>query len=459
MRKSVAILAALAGSTMSAVAIAGEPVPTVIYSEILSSDTSRVPGTADARFQSFDRPYRSPDGKWWALTADTDLPVAEDEVLIAGQMRTGSLIAREGTAAGWAPGENVGLLDGFLSIDNDGNIGFATNTDGPTASDEYVVRYDALSGTFSSIAQEGTPIPAIPGATHGALLAEPNITMTMAGAAYRTSVVNPPAGFGAQALILGNTVLANLDNVAFAPTGQAGGATETWDVFDLNDFFVSSDASTWMVQGDLNGATTGDDVLAVNNHVVIQEDSILSGFASPVSIITESVMETNGDWFARGSNDDGQDWLIRNGALLAATGDAIPGGLPGETISDTLFSSAFFTMGGNNNGDYFWGATTSNPDVEADAVIVVNGQVLLRQGDGVDLDGNGLLDDGVFLDIFNNDDAFLTDDLKFYFTADLVDAAGSSLGQAFLRIEVPAPGAVALFGLAGLAGLRRRRTT
>ncbi|MEC9373464.1 MAG: PEP-CTERM sorting domain-containing protein, partial [Planctomycetota bacterium] len=225
-----------------------------------------------------------------------------------------------------------------------------------------------------------------------------------------------------------------------------------------NDFFVSADGANWMAQGDLNGATTGDDVLVYNNSVVIQEDSTLSGFASPVSAITESIMETNGDWYARGSNDDGQDWLLRNGALIAKTGDAIPGGLPGETISDALFGSAFFTMGGNNNGDVFWGATTSNLDPEADAVIVVNDMVILRQGDAVDLDGNGLLDDGVFVDIFNNDDGFLTDDLKYYFTADLVDANGSSLGQAFLRIEVPAPGALALFGLAGLAGCRRRRS-
>ncbi len=70
--------------------------------------------------------------------------------------------------------------------------------------------------------------------------------------------------------------------------------------------------------------------------------------------------------------------------------------------------------------------------------------VLARQGDPVDLDGNGLPDDDVFVDIFNNDDGFLTDAGLLYFTADLQNGAGAALGQGFLLLDTtrfsPCPG-------------------
>jgi len=456
MSRNALLIVCCAGAAVSAVASAGEPIPTVIYSEISTSDTSRVPGLVDARFDSFDRPYRSPDGRFWALTASSDLATSEDEVLISGANRMGELIAREGTAAPWAPGENIGLLNTRLSLNNEGDTAFGTNTDGPTGSDEYIVQFDASAAMYSALVQEGTPVPGIAGATHGSIIDDQSLQMTMGGPAYRTSLSNQPAGFGTNALILGPNVVANTDNTSFIPSGQAGGAMETWDNFDTGNYFASFDGNHWMAQGDLNGDFNSDDVLVVDNNVVIQEASTLSGFSSPVDFISESIMETNGDWYARGDNEDDQDWLLRNGDVVAKTGDAVPGGLAGETISDAVFGAAFFTMGGNNVGDVFWGATTSNTDEGRDAVIVVNDQVILRQGDAVDLDGNGMLDDGVFLDIFNNDDGFLTDDLKYYFTASLMDENGADLGQAFMRVLVPSPSAAAVFGLAGLAGLSRQ---
>jgi hypothetical protein len=106
-----------------------------------------------------------------------------------------------------------------------------------------------------------------------------------------------------------------------------------------------------------------------------------------------------------------------------------------------------------------YGGVTSNPDLNANAVLVFNDSfVLVREGDPVDLDGNGLFDDNTFISVFNNEDGFLTDDLRFYFAADLRDGAGTALGQAFMVMQVPEPAAVgALASLAGAALLRRRR--
>lgn len=447
---SRALVFGLAPATLAAAAVAGPLGATVIIRE-----GGPVPGLPGANFGILDRPFRSPDGNWWAMNADTTLPTTEDEVIIRGfGAALPTVMVREGTAAAWTGGENVGLMDRLVSLDNSGDFVFVADTNGPTTADEYLVKFGG--GGFSTVAQEGTPFAPIPGANHGAAIAEGYLTSL--GVAYRTSLTSNPAGTGTTACVIGGTMVVNTDNVGFVPSGQAGGATETWDILDLNDFYVSSDGLTWMQQGDLNGATTGDDVLVVNNAVVIQEDSTLSGFGSPVNIITESVMMTNGDWFARGSNDDTGNWLLRNGVELARTGDSIPGGLPGEVYSDALFGDNFFTMTGNNLGDFVIGGTTSNADPLADAVLVFNNSmVVARQGDPVDLDGNGMFDDNAFINIFNNEDAFLTDNLQYFFTADLMDGTGSDIGQAFMVLNVPAPGAIGLMGLAGLAVARRRR--
>ena len=213
------------------------------------------------------------------------------------------------------------------------------------------------------------------------------------------------------------------------PGGQAGGATETWDNFDLNDYYVSADGLTWLAQGDLSGATTG--------HVVTQEDALVpgTGLTSPISTITEVALTPDGQWFVRGGNDDLQDWVVRNGDVIALRDEPIVLG-SAETYSDATYSATFFWMSADNNGNYVVGGTTSNPDVDHDAVLVLNGTTILaRQGDPVDLDGNGMNDDNVFISIFNNDDGFLTDTGLLYFTADLVDDVGTALGQGFLRLD------------------------
>ncbi len=80
-------------------------------------------------------------------------------------------------------------------------------------------------------------------------------------------------------------------------------------------------------------------------------------------------------------------------------------------------------------------------------MLVLNGDtVIARQGDPVDLDGNGTYDDGYTIDVFNNDGGFLTEDGVFYLTATL-NAKGVNVGQAFLRYDIsgltPRPGDIA----------------
>ncbi|MGP1310020.1 MAG: hypothetical protein ACTS27_07485 [Phycisphaerales bacterium] len=449
------VLAAATLASCAGLAVAGSAGPVVIFSDIVGDPTSAVPGLAGVSFTSFDRPYRSPNGDFWILTADTDAATTEDEVVIAGFGLTGAVVAREGGTISDRP-DLIGFIDQRLSINDAGDFVFATNTDGDTANDEVILRGAITGGgMITTGAQESDAVVLGGGGSAnlsssvwlGDILSDGRI-------AYGASLTNQTSG-GTGGLLIDRTVIAQAD--VDVPGMQAGGAMETWDIFDFQDFRTSADGSSWLAQGDLNGATTGDDVIVVNGNVVLQEEQVIGGLASTISTISEGYMDSAGNWMARGSNDDGQDWAVMNGGLIASTGEAITSGAS-ETWSDAPFSSTFFFMASNNNGDYVLGGTTSNPDVEADAVLVLNGTtVLLRQGDAVDLNGNGLMDDDAFIDIFNNDDGFLTDDGFLYFTADLYNGAGDALGQAFMRYTIPAPGALSVLGLAGLAAVRRRR--
>jgi len=429
-------------------------VPTVIYSEVPGHSTAQVPGLSPGvEFDSFDRPYVSSDGNWWIISASSNLPTAEDEVIIVGSGTSGTVTVREGTPALWITGENVGLIDRNMGINNSGQYTFATNTDGPTTDDEYIVRWGGAA--FEAVAQEGKPLPGLPTENFGSTLNSPHITNGGTVGFRATATVGALPSTDDDFLFHGAAALAQ-SNVT-VPGNQAGGATEAWGTFDSEDYYHDATGSHYIIQGDLNGATSGDDVVVVDGNVVIQEDSFISGLGSPVNTILEIEMSSNGDWFARGGNDDLIDWVVGNTGLLAKTGDEITPGA-GEHFSDAIYGSTFFLQTGNGLGDYIIAGTTDAVDPDFDAVLVLNGtKVVARQGDPVDIDGNGLFDDDAFLDIFNNDDSFLTDDLRYYFTADLRNGLGDSLGQAFIVMQVPEPGSLALLGLAGLLLLRRRR--
>lgn len=402
----------------------------VIHTDIPGDPSAAVPGLAGTSFQGFDRPFGSPNGHW-ILSADTDLATSEDEIILVDD----ALMAREGTAAPWTAGENVGLIDTKLGINDSGDWVFATNTDGPTVSDEYLV--SVASGVFSAAAQEGQTGPVV-GSMWGSTLDSGVIaddgTVGLAG-----SLTGVPTTED-EVLVLGATVLGQQG--VTIPGGQLG--NEFWEFFDTDDFWISNDGTHWLVQGDLTGDTTTDDVVAVDGTVVVQEGVVLpgSGFAEPVdaSGIVGVRMDWGGTWYVRGNNDvSEQDWIYRNGAVLAKTGDPIFQGAM-ESWTDAEFSDCFFFHVGNSSGSYVIGGVSDGP-TEANGVLVLNDRfVILRESDPVDLDGNGMFDDDVYYNTFGNDDGILTDDGLFYFVATLKDGTGAGIGDGFFVMDLSSLG-------------------
>lgn len=438
----------------------------VIFSNVAGAPSNAIPGMPGTGFfagatTQFERPYRSPDGMRWALRARANLATTEDQMFIVGSGRTASgatVIAREGTAAGWDGTVNIETLGRrTIGINNNGDVAFSANTNGATTGDEHIVRRNA-NGTWDVIAREGTATP-IAGGVYGITLDGAHILNNGDVGFVATSLTGLTTATNAAAF-RGGAVVAHKG--VTVPGGQAGGATNTWENFTIDEFYSSADGAHHMLQGDTNFATTTQDgVIAVDGNVVLQEGvTVLPGFVNTISTTNrEAFMMSNGDWLARGSNNtDNLDWVVRNGNVVARTGETITGSST-ERWSDTAgFTATYFFMTGDNFGNYIVGGVTDAANTSANAVLVLNGTtVLVREGDMVDINGDGLQNDDAFLSVLNNDDGFISDDGYLYFTADLRDGLGTAIGQAFMTVAIPAPGAATLLALAGLAGARRRR--
>ncbi len=156
-----------------------------------------------------------------------------------------------------------------------------------------------------------------------------------------------------------------------------------------------------------------------------------STFSSPVSSFADDWMESNGDWFVRGSNVDGQAWLLRNGVVIAASGQPIT---PGST---ELWTTAFRDVKGDNRGNYVISGHTNNADTTHDDVLVLNGtRVIARESDPVDLNGNGLADDDMFLGVMVADRSAFNNDGYYYFGPRVKNGAGTTNSSStFLRVQ------------------------
>jgi hypothetical protein len=194
------------------------------------------------------------------------------------------------------------------------------------------------------------------------------------------------------------------------------------------------------VDGNLASSPEDPDVVIVDGRVRIQVGQPIPGTAITPTGISQTFVAANNDWYARGSvTTPASAWAVRNGSLLAKTGDPIG--------ADT-WSTTFNALTGNSNGDWAMIGKTSNANPAIDDVLAVNGQVVLREGDPIpfDIDNNGTLDTAYIGRGVNTNAAFasihslgLAADGTIYVLAYLHDAGGIDLAAsgtpvALLRI-------------------------
>jgi hypothetical protein len=170
-----------------------------------------------------------------------------------------------------------------------------------------------------------------------------------------------------------------------------------------------------------------------DGRVVAENNQLLPATTVTCGATFQTDIAANGTWFARGRDNSSTattapDWALRSGVLIAKTGDLIAGS---EHYGDT-----FFAFNGNAFGDWVLAANTDNANPATNEVIVWNGQVVAREGDPVDVDGNGSFDDNAFLGrgsssltTFQANDVLLTATNDLYFLGTLHDAAGLDLNS------------------------------
>ncbi|MCA8980895.1 MAG: hypothetical protein KDC14_12780 [Planctomycetes bacterium] len=432
----------------------------VIYSKIYSSSTSDTPWTLDlagapapSKWRAMEDFTVSHDGSQWVLKGRNQLGSDLETMLVLNGASASPLAAENLAQEGQqVPTDAVGTLwdffdsDSPVSFDSAGNIGMSARAKGPPLNfRERVLKRDTL-GNWTIVLNESDPLTGL--IDTGGAAGDEGLGNSVSGVHLlddgRIGYIVTPI----QNCHSSNYPAFLYDSVGFLQCNNVASALNTgelWDGMDLSDTGGTPDGLTYWQQGDTdNTDTTIDDILAINNVVVIRENTIIAGSTVTAVDVFQTAMAASGDWVSRGDDPASDDWLVLNGTVIAKTGDSVEGGTE-------AYSASFLACAVNSNGDWALIAETDNADPAANQVLVVNGRVIAREGDPIDLDGNGLFDDSVFLGdgtptsaAFNANDLAITNSGMVYFIAKLNDGAGNDLNDAgfggpdaFVRIQAP----------------------
>lgn len=393
----------------------------------------------------FGRPYASPNGNLILRCVLDRFPTPtgwqedwRDEVLLLNDV---VVVEEDVTVVDvTAPGERVYKMQLAPSVNDAGDFAFKSSSrlgTIPFASD-YVVRGDA-GGGFTVIAEDGDPIPMLPGETYTERL-YPTFLTASGDVGFEA---HDDLGFGwtYDILTAGGTIDVELG--ATVPSGQLGGTTYILDevkVYSSYDptpyYFGTHDGSSWLMRGHLAGAPAGSDAVVVQSGAVaLQEGTVLPGTdANEIDNILITALDHGSNWYATGYNEvSALNWVARNGQVVALEGLPITS-ISTESWSAARYSRTYWLVGGNGIGDYFVCGGTDHADATTDFVIVKNGGLIVaREGDALDLDGNGSFDDDAYVSRFL--DAELLADGTLYFVCVVRDGTGDELHQAFVSVD------------------------
>lgn len=397
-----------------------------IYTQIAGHPTATVPGLLDGGdqpvFGEFDQMLNinvSQDGTRWTMEGGSNLATAIDGVMMVGSGFTGTVFGQEGKQAFGAP---AGTLYTFF----DDDVGFNSNNDfawgaltSVTANSD--ITYTNVGGVNAHISQTGTPV---------------NGLQSGSGTIANSTV--------SQHLLNDGRVGFNMSNIS-----GSRAALGYWDSVSGINVFVERNVTS--IDGDLitglpvdriffttpnalhtlfRATISGGSMLVYDGSRVLRTGDALPDASGTINAVNDCHMSNNGSWIARGDKPGGDDWVIRNGAMVAATGQSIEGGAE-------MWGNAIGTVRVNDNGDYLVVGNTNIGDPLLDNVIVVNGDVVVRESDPVDLNGNGLFDDDIYITSFTGTgNVWLSNDLKIHFLANLRNGEGTNLSTAFLVVDL-----------------------
>lgn len=428
----------------------------VIYSKKPGHPTANIPGTRDLAQQPAASDWRaiedfsvSPDGRKWMVKGRTQLGGDLETVMVLGSASAGTMWAQEGQPIpGIATGELYDFFDtpSPVGFDTQGGFVLSFRAKGGATSDDEKVMTVSPAGVQTLLFNQGSPlfglsdVPANP--TGDETLGNSVGAVCALESAARVFFVNTPINN----LHSSRYPAAFVGQTAFRQSGVSLIGGEVWDSISLSDAYMTPDGAHWYAEGDTENANTAiDNILAVDDAVVMREGSPVAGSGTPTyRDAFETEMVSNGDWISRGDDPSSNDWVVMNGTLVAKTGDPITAG------NAETWGAVFSSIALNRVGDYVMTGNTTSGNLAADNVLVLNGtHVLAREGDPVDLDGNGAFDDDAFIGRGNNTlsafaafDLFITDTRNIYLIIQLRTGAGADINtvpafgtpDAFVRI-------------------------
>jgi len=372
--------------------------------------TSKPPGISDRTIFAIEKPRSSPAGTYWGYHAFTESGSTNtDEILVVVGPTGGQTVIVEGTTMlSDGSGESITSIDGKYGLNDNGC--YAILADSSTDSDDVIAK-GCEGSPLSVIARRNEVVPNLGGSiTYIGFAREPQIDNTgqvwfgfdtSEGSTNRSIFVatdNTDAvrvfqeGVSNFADLFSTTRVLESPDIEFSSQGRGG-------------LRVSGDGMHTLLRGDFQGDTATDDFLAFDGAVVVQEGAPVAGFAENTAANSPlgSYLGATNSYFARGINTDGTAWAMRDGSLLAKSGD-VAADSTGEVFSGNFAS---FTPG--LNGDY---AIAGLTDLFGEfALFYDDGNTrrpIARTGDDVDLNADGQITlADAQIQGFNNDGAVI----------------------------------------------------
>jgi uncharacterized Zn-binding protein involved in type VI secretion len=329
-------------------------------------------------------------------------------------------------------------FEGFYGFANSGALAYsATGTGGP------VDGFDSVWVDDTPIAVEGDPVPSLPG-QFWVFGSRP--TMTATGEPWWVSGYSAVQGGSTQA----RGLFRGTDATPVLVTGDmVGGVAETVNVGTAVSFSfrVSDQGNNWIGNVVLTGATSADNVVVSNGDAIDAGGALLrEGTVMPVGLGGDGVetyqafanfgINSAGDWLVCGDTNGAaatDAFVMINGEVVLREGDVV-GGFP--------TTGSFDWADLNEQGD--WVVSWNVTDGGTREALIFNGQLLLRETQPIDRDGDGEPDGTITLtdlttgiDNLYMSNRFGNGEVDIYFTGNSQDVGVEATAtEVFYRMTV-----------------------
>jgi len=420
----------IAACALVASAAAQPVVPLVLYSN-LPGDPSRVAPAPNLQFQAgsflndaFLTLAVAPGGERWAIRARV-VPTsggAATDAIVTGTLdntsaAAGARIIARTTQVSYVASRTWDSFGSTMGVNDANQVAFAANLSGTTTDDELATRWsESGGGTWATIAREDTQALGQPtGVRYGPLLQ--GIHMLPNGlvgvhASLFTGAPTLQALFHLSAPGTGSLLASNTTTI---PSSQLASPAQPLAAFTVDRSTTGGDGSSfasWYVAR-LSGPMTSDMVLVRNNAVIVQEGFVKpgSGFAEAVADLidvppTSASLPSSvgpggpgGQALYFGSNVDAVDWAAvwssTSDTIIARTNAPI---FPGSTElwNDAEITTTFLSGAINSTNVWVLAGRTNASNSTNTVIVHQTAGVILREGDGLDLNGDGLANDNAF---------------------------------------------------------------